>query len=180
MTTMTDRLARKNFERVRDGVWRRVDDVYETLVEQGVNENFPDSWTVSVINHEDEDDIAPELDATAFWVSERGEFLAGDGVDKDTARVLYPEILFADQLFMQQNGRIVCPAHGGSYLQSALEADPLAFDIQTPLDHWERITFPAPSISCEDCKDLTPCCRATKTYVEGVLSCKNCYEAVPA
>lgn len=169
---MADRLALAGFMNDPHGLWLRIDDVYETTVSL---DDEPGAWMVAIYNAES------DADPVRFRATEEGKFLDANGTDRDTVRTLFPEILIAEQLFMQQNGRIVCPAHGGSYLQSALEDDPRAFDITTPLDHWERINYAwGPHPPCEDCASLSPCCGATKTYVEGVLSCKNCYEAVPA
>lgn len=55
-------------------------------------------------------------------------------------------------LFINQNGRIVCEKHGGSYLQSVLRNNSRAQEAETPLDHWIRIpSGPAPAVHCEDC-----------------------------
>lgn len=60
-----------------------------------------------------------------------------------------------EALYINQNGRVVCRAHGGSYLDSYLKAHPDATMFDTPLDNWlllddeERAEFP--NISCEDC-----------------------------
>lgn len=124
MNQMIDRLAARGFTPDENNVWRRTDDVYETIAEFGVDDNAPEGWKFSIANFEDFEEDEQDrawLDAPVFWVTEDGEFIAADGIDENTARILYPE----------------------------------AFN-------------------------LTTCCRAERTYVEGVLSCKNCYEAVPA
>lgn len=52
-------------------------------------------------------------------------------------------------LFINENGRIVCLKHGGSYLQSAVKNAPAELEYSTPLDHWLRI--PDYNADCEDC-----------------------------
>ena len=58
-------------------------------------------------------------------------------------------------LYINENGRTVCRAHGGSYLDSRLESNPNAVMIDTPLDNWLRLDAEDraefPDIDCEDC-----------------------------
>ena len=57
-------------------------------------------------------------------------------------------------LFINQNGRVVCLRHGGGYLNSAVENRPHAMTIDTPLDNWERLLKGEVrefNVSCEEC-----------------------------
>ena len=58
-------------------------------------------------------------------------------------------------LYINENGRTVCRAHGGSYLDSHLESNPDAVIIDTPLDNWPLLDAEElaefPHIDCEDC-----------------------------
>lgn len=64
-------------------------------------------------------------------------------------------------LYVNNNGRIVCIAHAGSYLSSAYGAAPERDEYLTPLDHWLRIDDQYIAIAtevvgtyhpkCEDC-----------------------------
>lgn len=52
-------------------------------------------------------------------------------------------------LWIEANGRVVCPDHAGHYLRTALEVLPHSLHIFTPLGVWMRVTTePA---TCEDC-----------------------------
>lgn len=52
--------------------------------------------------------------------------------------------------WIDDNGRVVCRAHAGMYLTSAITADPTAPIYFTPLGSWVRIT--ADDAPCEDCR----------------------------
>jgi hypothetical protein len=58
-------------------------------------------------------------------------------------------------LYINDNGRVACSRHGGSYLTSALTARPGARLLPTPLGTWER--FDAPDVveyglTCATCR----------------------------
>jgi len=57
-------------------------------------------------------------------------------------------------LFINQNGRVACPKHGGMYLEVHVERHPASVVIDTPLDNWVRLEAPEIAefkVSCEDC-----------------------------
>lgn len=54
------------------------------------------------------------------------------------------------ELWINQNGRVVCISHGGTYLQYAEAGGCLESNIFTPLDRWMR-TKESDCILCEDC-----------------------------
>jgi hypothetical protein len=57
-------------------------------------------------------------------------------------------------LFVNQNGRVVCLEHGGGYLRTYMNAHPDATSVDTPLDSWERLLMrdvEDHDASCEDC-----------------------------
>jgi len=59
------------------------------------------------------------------------------------------------ELYINQNGRIVCAAHGGYYLQTELERRPDADVVDTPLDNWLRLDdedVDLENLGCEDCR----------------------------
>lgn len=55
-------------------------------------------------------------------------------------------------LWIDQNGRVACPDHGGHYLRDAVDAVPYGARIFTPLGDWMRIPYDvAAEHTCEDC-----------------------------
>ena len=73
-----------------------------------------------------------------------------------TLRDRKAELAAAPVLYINQGGRIVCtdPKHTGGYLASALESNPKAEVVDTPLDNWERLTAAEVvdfAVGCEDC-----------------------------
>ncbi len=62
-------------------------------------------------------------------------------------------------LYFSNTGRVACAEHGGSYLKAALELDPNAQQIRTPLDVWDAMRMEdlplgdllEPWCSCEEC-----------------------------
>lgn len=57
-------------------------------------------------------------------------------------------------IYMDLNGRTACAQHGGSYLAGALQQNPKARVINTPITSWERIPrreVQAYVLVCETC-----------------------------
>lgn len=57
-------------------------------------------------------------------------------------------------VWVNENGRVICLRHGGSYLQSAVK-NRSGSEVSTPLDHWIRFTADEAThhgLICEDCK----------------------------
>jgi hypothetical protein len=64
-------------------------------------------------------------------------------------------------LWMDDNGRIICGRHAGSYLSSAIDARPRASSHRTPLGTWDRLdamfreeweSIMGSAPECESCK----------------------------
>jgi len=62
-------------------------------------------------------------------------------------------------LYFANSGRVACAEHGGAYLTAALERDPQARTIRTPLDVWDALRMEdlplgellEPWCACEAC-----------------------------
>lgn len=55
-------------------------------------------------------------------------------------------------LWVNQNGRVVCIAHGGRYLHYAVAGGNLGPNIYTPLDHLVE-TVESEDTLCEECRE---------------------------
>lgn len=57
-------------------------------------------------------------------------------------------------IYIDYNGRTACAEHGGQYLKAALQANPNARTVDTPLGDWIRLSkkeASAPGMDCETC-----------------------------